>query len=122
MGKSVLVVEEHEFSVKLLRDLFVAHGMATLRTSGGPQAIRLAREHRPILFIHGSEDPIIPVEHAHRLIAASRNPADELWILKGFRHTEGVRMQAEGCEEPEVSPMRETYLKRVTAFFDHSLR
>ena len=27
---------------------------------------------RPLLLVHGSEDPVIPVEHAHRLAAAAR--------------------------------------------------
>ncbi len=74
---------------------------------------------RPILFIHGSDDPTIPVEHAYRLKAASKNPADELWVLEGSGHTEGVRL---GDEQIEVSPLREEYLRRVSEFFDRSLR
>ena len=73
---------------------------------------------RPILFIHGSDDPTIPVEHAYRLKAASKNPADELWILEGYGHTEGVQL---GDEQVEVSPLREEYLRRVSEFFVRSL-
>lgn len=77
---------------------------------------------RPILFIHGREDGRIPVEHAHRLKAASKNPADELWFLPGG-HGEGVRI---GNMPPKClgapSPMRERYLTKVTAFFERSLR
>ena len=76
---------------------------------------------RPILFIHGEKDRTIPVEHAHRLKAASRNPADELWILP-LGHTEGVRRHGKECVHGEPSPMREAFLKKVTAFFDGSLR
>ena len=74
---------------------------------------------RPILFIHGSDDPIIPVEHAHRLKAASKNADDELWILTGHGHTECVRM---GPRQEQVSPVREACLKRLIAFFDYALR
>ncbi len=77
---------------------------------------------RPILFIHGSEDRTIPVKHALRLKAASQNPADELWILRGLGHTEGMRRHGKGCVHGEPSPMREAYLKKVTAFFERSLR
>ncbi len=77
---------------------------------------------RPILFIHGEKDHTIPVEHAYRLKAASQNPADELWILPGLGHTEGIRRHGKECKHDEPSPMREAYLKKVTAFFDHSLR
>ena len=73
---------------------------------------------RPILFIHGSKDSIIPVEHAHRLKAASRNPANELWILKGFGHTEGVRM---GPKHKQPSPMRGAFLQKVCSFFKNTL-
>ena len=77
---------------------------------------------RSILFIHGSEDRVIPVEHAHRLKAASRNPSDELWVLPLPGHTSGVRLPGKACESKEVSPLRETFLRRVTTFFDHALR
>ena len=76
---------------------------------------------RPILFIHGSKDQIIPIENSWKLKEASRNPRNELWILEGFEHTEGVRKMAEPCELRVVSPLRETYLKKVTGFFDLSL-
>ena len=76
---------------------------------------------RPILFIHGSEDRTIPVKHALRLKAASQNPADELWILRGLGHTEGMRRHGKGCVHGEPSPMREQYLRKVTAFFNRTL-
>jgi pimeloyl-ACP methyl ester carboxylesterase len=40
---------------------------------------------RPLLLLHGSEDPVIPVEHSRRPHAAAGDPA-ELWILEGARH------------------------------------
>ena len=77
---------------------------------------------RPVLFIHGSEDERIPVEHSHRLMAASNNANAEKWILDGFEHGGAVRLPEEGCEWTEVSPMREAFLSKVTAFFDRSLK
>lgn len=76
---------------------------------------------RPILFIHGREDARIPFEQARRLKAASKNPADELWPLDGYGHTEGVRIGGPRCVGAP-SPMRERYLTKVTAFFERSLR
>ncbi len=61
---------------------------------------------RPILFIHGGEDPVIPIEHAYRLRAASRNPSDELWVLPLTVHDSGVRLPGKACETKEVSPHR----------------
>ncbi len=77
---------------------------------------------RPILFIHGSEDERIPVEHARRLKAEATNSPHELWILQGFGHTDGVRIGKGPKCLGKPSPIREVYLSKVTAFFDHSLR
>ena len=74
---------------------------------------------RPILFIHGSDDRRIPVEHASRLKAASGNPVNELWILKGYGHTEGVRM---GPKHKQESPLRGTFLQKVCTFFKNALQ
>lgn len=73
---------------------------------------------RPVLFIHGNRDTVIPVTHARRLKFASSGPADELWVLDGFAHTEGIRM---GKRQERASPMRERYLAKVTGFFDRTL-
>ena len=77
---------------------------------------------QPILFIHGSEDQRIPVAHARRLEAASGNAADELWILDGLGHTDGVRIGTPPKCLGDPSPIREAYLGKVTTFFDRSLK
>ena len=73
---------------------------------------------RPILFIHGGDDDVIPVRHAYRFKAASKNPADTLCVLPGRGHTEGIRL---GPEQQTPSPLREMYLAMVVAFFDYAL-
>jgi fermentation-respiration switch protein FrsA (DUF1100 family) len=73
---------------------------------------------RPVLFIHGERDQTIPVSHAHRLRAASKGPGDQLWILRGLGHTEGVRM---GAEQRLPSPVRKQFLATVLEFFDRAL-
>ena len=40
----------------------------------------------PVLFIHGTEDKTVPVDHSKRLFAAAREPKD-LWIVNGAAHT-----------------------------------
>jgi len=41
----------------------------------------------PFLVVHGDKDPYFPVEHAHQLYAAAREPK-ELWVVPGFGHAE----------------------------------
>lgn len=77
---------------------------------------------RPVFFIHGSEDDVIPPDHSFRLKAASHNSANEIWIVQGLGHTEAVRQLREKCETRAVATTREIYLDQVTAFFSHSLQ
>jgi len=63
----------------------------------------------PIFFIHGAEDTFLPPEHADRLLEASDNPNNRLWIAPGAEH---VRAYAANPTE---------YISRITAFFDESL-
>ncbi len=64
---------------------------------------------RPILFIHGEADGVIPVENAYRLYAAADNPAAELWVVPGADHVRAYKAH------------RQEYVARVTAFFDVAL-
>jgi uncharacterized protein len=64
---------------------------------------------RPVMFIHGTADDRIPVEHSYHLKAVSNNPADELWIVPGAGHVQAFTI------EPD------TYALRVTSFFDRAL-
>jgi len=41
----------------------------------------------PLLIVHGDQDGYFPVEHAHQLYEAARDPK-ELWIVPGFGHAE----------------------------------
>lgn len=51
MTKTVLIVEDNGFNMKLFNDLLEAHGYATLKTADGIEAIELARTHRPDLIL-----------------------------------------------------------------------
>jgi fermentation-respiration switch protein FrsA (DUF1100 family) len=43
----------------------------------------------PLLIVHGDQDPYFPVDHAHELYDAARDPK-ELWIVPGFGHAESA--------------------------------
>jgi pimeloyl-ACP methyl ester carboxylesterase len=63
---------------------------------------------RPILFIHGDADDMIPVDHARHLLEASQNPNNSIWIVPGG-HTSAY------CDYPVE------FINRVTSFFDAAL-
>ena len=49
--KQILIVEDNELNMKLLRDVLKAYGYATITTERGTAALTLAREHRPDLIL-----------------------------------------------------------------------
>jgi fermentation-respiration switch protein FrsA (DUF1100 family) len=65
---------------------------------------------RPILFIHGTADPRIPVQHAYRLKAAARGPTDDLWVVPGAGHVLSYDL------EPDA------YATRLLNFYEPALR
>lgn len=58
----------------------------------------------PILIIHGDADDNIPVEQSRAI--AARNPAIQLWVVPGARHTEAA------------SAAPEEFKRRVMGWFD----
>jgi fermentation-respiration switch protein FrsA (DUF1100 family) len=73
---------------------------------------------RPVLLIHGSLDPVIPVDHARRLKHHAANAKTELWILDGMGHAEGARS---GPCHRASSPRRRDFLERIVSFMDAAL-
>jgi pimeloyl-ACP methyl ester carboxylesterase len=65
-------------------------------------------EPRPLLLIHGEDDRLIPVEHAHRLAAAAGETA-ELWLVPGANHV--------GCH----GKAGDAYTERVVSFLRQHL-
>jgi pimeloyl-ACP methyl ester carboxylesterase len=64
---------------------------------------------RPLMLIHGEADSRIPYENSVRLKAASRGPADELWLVPGAEHTR------------EFVKTPDEYASRVIGFFTRYL-
>jgi hypothetical protein len=61
----------------------------------------------PLLFVHGEDDPSIPVRHSRELHQAAA-PGSELWTVPGAGHAESVR----------VDPV--AYRQRMAALFRSS--
>ncbi len=57
--RRILIVEDHPLNLKLLRDLFEAHGYETLETGDGLEALNLARQSRPDLILMDLQLPDI---------------------------------------------------------------
>jgi two-component system cell cycle response regulator DivK len=72
-GERVLVVEDNEKNMKLVRDVLQARGYRTLEAATAPHAVALAAEHAPDLVLMDIQLPGIDgVEALRRLRADER--------------------------------------------------
>lgn len=81
-GVQILVVEDNEKSMKLLRDVLQATGYRTLEATTGRRAVELAAEHRPDLVLMDIQLPDIDgVEALGRLRADERTASIPVFAL-----------------------------------------
>ena len=72
-GEQILVVEDNERNMKLVRDVLQAKGYTTLEATTGRQAVELATEHDPALVLMDIRLPDIDgVEALDRLRTDTR--------------------------------------------------
>ena len=57
--KRILIVEDHELNLKLLRDVLEAYGYETITTGQGEASLPLARQHLPDLILMDLQLPDI---------------------------------------------------------------
>ena len=63
---------------------------------------------RPLFIVHGEDDPLIPVESAHRIHKAASGPS-KVWTVPDCTH----------AQAPSVAT--EEYTRRVNEFFQAAL-
>jgi two-component system, cell cycle response regulator DivK len=49
--RKILIVEDNILNMKLFNDVLIAHGYETLQSRDGPEALLLARRHKPDLIL-----------------------------------------------------------------------
>jgi two-component system, cell cycle response regulator DivK len=68
--KTILIVEDNEKNMKLVRDILRHNGHATIEATTGSDGVRLASEHRPDLILMDIQLPDIDGIEALRLVRA----------------------------------------------------
>jgi two-component system cell cycle response regulator DivK len=106
-GERILVVEDNEKNMKLVRDVLLATGYRTLEAATGGQAVELAAEHAPDLVLMDIQLPDVDgVNVLRRLRADERTAAiPVLAVTAQAMHGDRERLLAAGFDGYVSKPL-----------------
>ena len=106
-GEQVLVVEDNERNMKLVRDVLLATGYRTLEARTGGHAVELAAEHAPDLVLMDIRLPDIDgIEALSRLRADERTASiPVLAVTAQAMHGDRERFLAAGFDDYISKPL-----------------
>jgi two-component system cell cycle response regulator DivK len=121
LPKTVLIVEDNELNMKLFHDLLEAHGYRTFQARTGPEALKLAQEHRPDLILMDIQLPEISGLQVTQQIKKDKSLASipviavTAFAMKGDEE----RIRAGGCEGYIAKPISVVdFLEKVKRYLD----
>jgi two-component system, cell cycle response regulator DivK len=106
-AKTVLIVEDNELNMKLVRDLLEVRGYRILQTREGIEALKLARDHRPDLILMDIQLPEVSGLEVTKWIKEDDNlrsipiVAVTAFAMKG----DAERILESGCEDYIPKPI-----------------
>jgi two-component system cell cycle response regulator DivK len=106
-GERILVVEDNEKNMKLVRDVLLATGYRTLEAATGGQALELATEHAPDLVLMDIQLPDVDGVHALRRLRADERTAaiPVLAVTAQAMHGDRERFLAAGFDGYVSKPL-----------------
>ncbi len=116
----ILIVEDNEMNMKLLRDVLSHRGYATLEAATGEQGVALARERRPALILMDIQLPDISGIEAFERLAADPTTRDipVVAVTASAMQEERAQIEAVGFAGYQPKPIR---LKEFMAFIEQLL-
>ncbi|MEO0697488.1 MAG: response regulator [Pseudomonadota bacterium] len=119
--KTVLIVEDNALNMKLFHDLLDAHGYGVLEAATGPEALTLARQHRPDLILMDIQLPEISGLEVTKEIVNDPHLAHipivavTAFAMKGDEE----RIRQGGCKDYIAKPISVVdFLEKVKRYLD----
>ena len=117
--QKVLIVEDNALNMKLFNDLLVAHGYDTLQSTGGVEALAMARRHHPDLILMDIQLPEVSGLQVTKWIKEDESIcmipiiAVTAFAMKGDKE----KMRNGGCEDYIAQPISVTnFIQTVERF------
>jgi two-component system, cell cycle response regulator DivK len=106
-GEQILVVEDNEKNMKLVRDVLLATGYRTLEAATGGQAVELAAKHAPDLVLMDIQLPDVDGVHVLRQLRADQRtaPIPVLAVTAQAMHGDRERFLAAGFDGYVSKPL-----------------
>ena len=107
-GELILIVEDNDKNMKLLRDVLSHRGYRTLEAATGEDGVALAREHRPALVLMDIQLPGIDGIEAFEQLAADSATKDipVIAVTASAMQEERVRIDAVGFAGYQPKPIQ----------------
>ena len=98
--KTVLIVEDNELNLRLLKDILEFHGYTIVATALGEPALELARQHRPDLILMDIQLPDISgMEATRRLREDDQTRTIPIIAVTAFAMSgDEAQILASGCD------------------------
>ncbi len=121
MPKKVLIVEDNELNMKLFQDLLEVHGIDTVQTQNGNDAVELARKEMPDLILMDIQLPEISGLDVTKLLKQDDDLksipviAVTAFAMKGDEE----KIREGGCEDYISKPISVTsFLETIQKYLD----
>lgn len=100
MRKRILIVEDEQKSLKLVRDLLQVWGYSTFEATDGENGVRLAREKRPDLILMDIHLPIMDGVQASKILKEDAKTREiPILVLSAFAmDKDKERAVQSGCD------------------------
>ncbi|MBT4482902.1 MAG: response regulator [Candidatus Latescibacteria bacterium] len=119
MGKVILIVEDDEMNMTLIRDLLQISGYSTLEAGDGKKAIEIAQEKKPDLILMDIHLPIMDGLEATRIIKSDETTRNipVIALTASVMKSDKEKIYEAGCDSFISKPIEvNEFIKKIAEF------
>ena len=121
MGKVILIVEDNEMNMTLIRDLLQIFKYTTLEAGDGKKAVEIAQKKKPDLILMDIHLPIMDGLEASRILKEDKTTGNIpiVALTASVMKIEQEKIKKAGCDGFISKPIEANdFLKKIAEFLD----